>query len=209
MAEAARRARQVMVSPDDRPIPSPPGREGHPEPVDDRVEPLGDGEWTGRDSRERRLGTLVLAVAALVLVATTALVVTITTHGNPDTSPPPTSGGAGPSRANPPPSRTPGSAGTVPGSTAPNPATGGAVPVLASVSPASGGAGQVLQVSGSGFLSGDGQIVARFSGQVAPTSCPNQASCTVTVPSLGASSSVTLTITTNAGTSNTLTFDYT
>ena len=56
-------------------------------------------------------------------------------------------------------------------------------PVISSLSPASGAAGQTVMVSGANFLSTSGQIVATFNGQVAPTSCPAQNTCTVTVPS--------------------------
>jgi hypothetical protein len=64
-------------------------------------------------------------------------------------------------------------------------------------------------VSGVNLISADGQILARFNGAAAPTRCPTQTSCTVTVPSMGAGpSSVTLTVTTAAGTSNALTFSY-
>ena len=38
-------------------------------------------------------------------------------------------------------------------------------------------------MAGANFLSTSGQIVATFNGQVAPTSCPAQNTCTITVPS--------------------------
>jgi hypothetical protein len=80
--------------------------------------------------------------------------------------------------------------------------------VIALLSPASGGAGDGIQVAGTNFLSSDGQIVASFNGQVAPTSCPAQNVCTVTVPSLAGSTAARVTITTAGGTSNAVTFTY-
>jgi len=80
-------------------------------------------------------------------------------------------------------------------------------PVISSLSPASGSAGQSVTVSGANFLSSSGQIVATFDGQVAPTSCPAQNTCTVTVPSSNAPS-VQVVITTASGASNAETFTY-
>jgi hypothetical protein len=58
-------------------------------------------------------------------------------------------------------------------------------------------------------MSGNGQIVAEFAGQVAPTACATPTSCTITVPAnSGGPSSVPVTITTGSGTSNALTFTY-
>jgi hypothetical protein len=84
----------------------------------------------------------------------------------------------------------------------------GGAPVIASISPSTGAAGQGLQVAGSNFLSSSGQIVASFNGQVAPTSCPAQNTCTVTVPPMSGASSAQVTITTAGGTSNAVTFTY-
>ena len=80
--------------------------------------------------------------------------------------------------------------------------------MIASIDPASGTAGQGIQIAGSNFLSSDGQIVANFNGQVAPTSCPEQNTCTVTVPPMSGSQSAKVTITTASGTSNAVTFTY-
>lgn len=64
-------------------------------------------------------------------------------------------------------------------------------------------------MSGTNFMSADGQIVTHFGGQAAATSCPSQTLCPVTVPPLpGSPRFVPVTITTEAGTSRTLTFDY-
>jgi IPT/TIG domain len=82
--------------------------------------------------------------------------------------------------------------------------------VVSSLSATSGTAGQTVVISGANFLSSDGQIVARFGGQTTPTSCPEQHTCTVTVPpQAGAPTTVPVTITTAAGTSNAMNFAYT
>jgi hypothetical protein len=91
-----------------------------------------------------------------------------------------------------------------------NSATEGAAPVLTTLNPSTGGDGQAVTVSGLNFMSTNGQVVAQIGGQVAPTSCPVQTSCTVTVPNLGPSArSVQMTISTEAGTSMPVTFQYT
>ena len=89
------------------------------------------------------------------------------------------------------------------------PSTPGAAPVISSLTPSSGTAGQGIQVAGSNFMSSDGQIVATFNGQVAPTSCPAQNTCTITVPPPPpGSQSAEVMITTASGTSNAVTFTY-
>ncbi len=76
------------------------------------------------------------------------------------------------------------------------------------MNPASGMAGQAIGVSGANFLSANGQIVATFNGQVAPTSCPSPTTCSVTVPPLTQASVALVTITTSSGTSNAVHFTY-
>jgi len=64
-------------------------------------------------------------------------------------------------------------------------------------------------VSGANFFSTDGLVEASFAGQAAPTTCPSQTSCTVVVPDLsGPPREVQVTITTQYGTSNALSFYY-
>ncbi len=75
--------------------------------------------------------------------------------------------------------------------------------------PASGGAGQTVRVTGSGLYSANGTITAYVGGAAAPTSCPSQTSCTVTVPNLGGPRHTTLFIATPSGSSNGVAFDYT
>jgi hypothetical protein len=158
---------------------------------------------------DRWLVGSVAVVAVLVVVAAIALAVSLS--GGPATPP---STVAGPTHAG----------STHPGSPRSNPGAGGATPtstntsttvvaapggppVISSLSPSSGSAGQGIQVAGANFLSTSGQIVATFNGQVAPTSCPAQNSCTITVPA-STSPSAQVVITTASGTSNAVTFTY-
>ena len=80
--------------------------------------------------------------------------------------------------------------------------------MISSLSPMSAPAGAGIQVAGANFLSSDGQIVASFNGEVAPTSCPAQNVCTVTVPPMAGPTAARVTITTAGGTSNAVTFTY-
>ena len=167
-----------------------------------------------KDRRERRLFASVLVTAALVLVAALALAFVLGAHQNVITTlrpagtavpsghtTSPKKGPSGPARARP--RSTPSRA------SVPSAAASGTAPLLSSLSPSTGGSGQQVTVSGTDFLSADGEIVAHFGGQVAATSCPSQTMCLVTVPPLsGSPRSVPVSITTDAGTSRTLTFDY-
>ena len=102
---------------------------------------------------------------------------------------------------------------TIPAGTTTSPSTTvapGGPPRLTSVAPATGEAGTVVTVYGSNFYSPQtGVVLAHLDGQAAKTDCPTQDSCQVTVPQLGHHpASVTLTITTDSGTSNPLAFRY-
>lgn len=166
------------------------------------------------DRRERRLFASVLVTAALVVVAALALAFVLGAHQNViNTLRPagtavtsghttsPKKGPTGPARARP---RSTRSRASVPSTAATRTA-----PLLSSLSPSTGESGQQVTVSGTDFLSADGEIVAHFGGQAAATSCPSQTLCLVTVPPLsGSPRVVTVSITTEAGTSRTLTFDY-
>jgi hypothetical protein len=165
--------------------------------------------------REHWLTVAVAVVAALVVIGGIALAVSSGGGGGQQAAAPPSTTPTTAHAHTPPASHHPAS-GHHPGrsgrsttttSTAP-PATPGGPPVIASLSPARGSAGQGIQVAGSNFLSSSGQIVANFNGQVAPTSCPAQNTCTVTVPPMNGSSSAEVTITTASGTSNAVTFTY-
>lgn len=85
----------------------------------------------------------------------------------------------------------------------------GSAPLITSITPASGTPGSVVTVHGRNFYSSNGVVLARFNGQPAPTDCPSQQTCKVTVPHLsGSPPSVAVTITTAAGTSNPEPFAY-
>ena len=244
MAEAARRAREastptsgaesegrtVVVGPPEVRLEMPPAAPQH-HPA---VAPAGD------DRGQRRLKVSVLALAVVVLLAATALVIALATKQGPVSSPTTgraatgtaATGRAGTGRAGtgqagtgqagtgqagtgrPATGRSSGQAPPAPTSTSSAPpssvpATGGGPPVLSALSPSTGAAGQSVVVSGANFISADGVIQARFGGQLAPTACPVQTSCTVTVPTMtGSPTSVPVTITTNGGTSNALTFTF-
>jgi len=90
------------------------------------------------------------------------------------------------------------------------PSTVGGPPVLTALTPSSISNGGSVVVTGSGFLSPDGEIVADVAGQPVPTSCPNQSTCDITVPApaAGQRGSVPVTVTTEAGTSNALELTY-
>lgn len=73
----------------------------------------------------------------------------------------------------------------------------------------SGAPGEDVVVTGTNLFSADGEILAHFAGAPAPTTCPGQHSCTLVVPvDPTASATVSVTITTQSGTSNALTFTY-
>jgi hypothetical protein len=214
MAAAARRAREaqegapptrsVEIQFDQPPLPSP--RSGDP---------------VSRNAADRRnpLEMAVWVAAAMVLVAAGALAVTLATGqtgGGPGT-PPQTSGhsaspatphersGGGRGGS----STSPGRSSTTTTSTTAGTPNANGPPVIAALTPANGSAGQAIQVAGSNFLSSSGQIIATFDGQVAPTSCPAQNTCSVTVPPApSGSQTAQVVITTAGGTSNTLTFTY-
>ncbi len=125
------------------------------------------------------------------------------------TNPPPQgrSRAAGQGAGNAPAAAGTGSSGPPARSSAPSAPSGG--PLLSSASPAAGGPGQTVVVHGSALFSADGEVTAYFGDGAAPTSCSSQTSCTVIVPDLGAApSTVALTVVTDAGTSNALTFSY-
>jgi len=212
----------AIAPPDHPPTPTRPSASTLPAP------PGGDppgGPPPGRDGSARRehwLTISVAVVAALVVVAGIVLAVSAGGGGQQGAAPPPatpttaTHAGA-PAAAHHPPQRpttnghSSGAAGssTTTSSAPPGPpASPGGPPVIASLSPASGAAGQGIQVDGSNFLSSDGQIVATFNGQVAPTSCPAANTCTVTVPPMSGSPSAQVIITTASGASNAVTFTY-
>ncbi len=90
-----------------------------------------------------------------------------------------------------------------------NPTGSSAGPELSSLAPSTGTAGQVLVVNGANLLSASGQITAQVGGENALIACPTSTSCLLQVPApTGASTSVPVTVTTDGGTSNALSFTY-
>ena len=82
-----------------------------------------------------------------------------------------------------------------------------APPVLTNLKPSSGAVGQPVVVTGSGFLSPSGRISATVGGRTAPVACPNQTTCTVTIPPQAAkATTVSMVIATDSGPSNPMTF---
>jgi hypothetical protein len=67
----------------------------------------------------------------------------------------------------------------------------------------------VVVVRGDNLFSPNGLVLARFGRQPTQTACPTQTSCKITVPPLhGPPSIVEVTISTESGTSNVLSFLY-
>lgn len=82
-------------------------------------------------------------------------------------------------------------------------------PGLVSIQPPSGGPGQDVTVLGANLFSSSGMVQAMVGGVPAPTSCPSQTMCVVTVPwTLGPPQSLRLSVETEAGRSNALPFSY-
>jgi hypothetical protein len=207
LSRAQAPTRREVAPPNETRRPPPPPRETRP--------PAPPGRPPAPPSRPDRwlIGT-VATVAVLVVAAAIALIVSLSGNSAPTS---PTAAISGPATTVPShaPSTHPRSGATsAPTTSSPTTTTPPTVavapagpPVISALSPASGSPGQSVTVSGTNFLSTTGQIVATFNGQVAPTSCPAQNTCTVTVPSSNAPSAQVV-ITTPGGTSNTETFTY-
>ena len=167
--------------------------------------------WTGARSDRWLLGAVAVAAVAVVALAV-ALILSLQGGSTRVATPPvatvaPSGGGHHPAH------NTPGTASsTTTSTTSTTPttiaATPGGPPVIDSLSPSSGAAGQTITITGANFMSPDGHIVAAFNGQIAPTSCPAQNTCTVTVPPSNGAPSAQVTITTAVGASNTVSFTY-
>ena len=185
-----------------------------------------DPNGTRRDPRQRS-SKLIVLVSLMAIVA--ALVGTWAVKGNdtrertsashpssttlsPNPAPPPVQAGtssaapAGPTGGAPTPSTT-----TLPPPTSSTTLlASGTTPKLATLEPARGAPGQILVIWGSDLLSTSGRITAHFGVETATIACPQQTSCIVMVPPDGAFvATVPVTVTTDAGTSNALTFAYT
>jgi hypothetical protein len=161
-------------------------------PPPDSPEPIDPG---GRSSVDSALRASVLVVGAIV-VALVAWLVVVHLRG--------TSAPAG----------TPAAAHH--GSAAPNgaprhrthattPAPSGSRPEITSITPDRGAAGQVVTVIGVNLFSPDGNVQVFFGGAGAATSCSTATTCQATVPT-AAPGKVRVTVVTQAGTSNSVTF---
>jgi hypothetical protein len=130
------------------------------------------------------------------------------THQSPSSTTPPSTSPPSTSQANSPTSALP--ATTAPIVTAGTRAPTTGPPQLTSISPPHGRPGSVIAVHGRNLFSPtNGVILARVNGQPAPTDCPTQTSCQVTIPDLSRrSKTVSVTVTTDSGTSNPLLFRY-
>ncbi len=202
MESAVRRARETAGAP---PLPPPPLLRSRPlaRPVDAAPPPESNPRSTRPD---RWLIRSVAVVAALVVAAAIALIVSLSGSSTP---PSPSAAGRTHTSTAPPSRSIRGRSGTTasPTTSTTVAAAPGGPPVISSLDPPSGSAGQSVVVAGTNFLSTSGQIVATFNGQVAPTSCPAPNTCTITVPS-SSSPSAQVVITTSGGTSNAVTFTY-
>jgi len=170
-------------------------------------------------SRDRRRAPLIAAVTAFVSVLTVALVAaSLASSGTPKRTPPHVASHRAASATAPAPTIPPTAAtvpSTAPPSTTPNtpaapavPPSGGG-PTLAAISPDAGSPGQTVTIQGSGLMSSDSLIVALFGAQTAPTHCPSQDECVVTVPPPPAGPpSVPVQVRTSGGVSNALMFRY-
>jgi len=178
-------------------------------------------DWVGRRdqrvSRENAIRFAIVAVGAAV-VALSAVVVALNITGNSSPGTSSSSFSSSSNGATGSPARhsksTPSTSGVRPSaprtaSQIPPASSTGGPPVLSSLSPSTGQAGQSVVATGMGFFSSNGDIQAYFGGVEAQTSCPSQSTCTFTVPPAPVSqTSVPVTLTTQAGTSNALIFDY-
>ncbi len=216
MAEAARRSRESVAGrgPETRHDIRAPRADPHAV-----VAPAPPVKEAARN-RERRLMASIALVAAVLVVAGVSLGISVVAHRGSATTlrsarpgiavTLPTKPRSTPTTTAPLPTPSPSTASSP--TTAPSPtatASSGSGPVLSALTPSSGSAGQSVAVVGTGFLSSDGSVVVSFNGQVAPTVCPIQTNCTVTVPAMSdPPPTVPVTITTASGTSNALSFVY-
>ena len=231
MAEAARRSRQLEVGATPRrsharpPAPPRPARPGDADRPPASTTPTAS---TRRSRRQRRSALILGLVVVLVgLVGWSAArgrsTSTVRAHpvpvtrsgaqlpytspgGRPATGPPATAPVTPPTSETAP-TAVPATAPT----TTPSPPQplSGAAPSLTALDPSTGSPGQVLVIDGSNLLSPSGQITAQFGGQTTTVACPQSTSCLIEVPSTdGSTGTAQVSITTDGGTSNPLTFTY-
>ena len=133
-----------------------------------------------------------LAALAAVVVVLAAVTIGVSVGGSSSSGPRSARGSTGSSGAS---------------STTTTTTPSGPGPHISSLTPAQGPAGQSVTITGANLVSSDGQVVAHFGGQVAPTSCSSSTSCSATAPP-GGSGRVQVTITTAGGRSNALEYTY-
>lgn len=190
--------------PEDHPAASPP-------------EPAIALTWPPRHARKPPIFWVAVVVGVIVLVLG-AVVVVLAVESNvrpvhTSATRPSSSVTTAPSRATAPepttPATTPSTAVTTPSPTQPASPSGGGLPEIGSIAPASGPAGQSVVISGTDLFSADGVVQVFFGTQDAPVRCPSQTSCTAVVPELpGPARTLPVTVSTEAGTSNALSFSY-
>ena len=147
---------------------------------------------------ERRLRRAIAVVAAATGIVVAALIGSVLAN---DTTTPATSANQRPSAGSTQPAVTvpptdatttttvvstastpPPPATTTPGAAGPQAHAAVGPPVLMNLRPSSGMPGQSVEVSGSGFLSPSGRIIATVGGRTASVRCPDQTTCTVRIP---------------------------
>ena len=177
--------------------------QAHPGQASLAAEPFAASRRVQSARRNRRWWVAALWVLGTAVLALAAVTVGVSLH-NTGRGGATTAGSASGNGA----TASPPHAGTTSPSTTGAPGTPGG-PTITSLTPNEGAAGQTVVIAGSGLMSSDGQVVARFGGVVAPTSCPSVSSCTATAPPAPAGTAqVPVTVSTAGGTSNSLSFTY-
>jgi IPT/TIG domain len=219
----------VLGSPAVRPSPTG-GGAPDPSPVGGPATPARRAHPPGRSMLIASLG--LLAVAAVVVGSSIMSRGTPSSHSAPAAdagqgrvgSPrPPSARASGPATTGPLPASSPAAAAptttssptTTTSTTAPTtttstspPSAGG--PVLTTLAPSTGAPGQIVVITGANLISPSGLITAHFGSQVALVACPESSGCLVAVPAPDGTTggSAPVTVTTDGGTSNPLTFTY-
>jgi len=183
-----------------------------------------------RATRDSRLAKAVVGVALIDIVAAVVLIVAVARPGNKARpTPQPTVPSATSSASRPAPRPTSRPTSSAPSSSAPTSSTpktskpmrtsttappqpsSAKAPVLVAISPPQGLPGQEVTLTGRRLFSANGHISVTFGPALAPVACPSETTCHVQVPAqhlLGNSRTVPVTLKTQSGTSNPVTFTY-
>jgi hypothetical protein len=221
LAEVVRKAREAGGAAPLQPL-RPRPRQLDPIGPDEALvvtDPVAPGRPPRRPPESRSLGLRrllagVAAVAVVAIILGAADLAVIVSHHQ--SGAPRASGSAPASSPATSTTRPPGAGSTSTTTTAAAPSSttaasaGAGSPHLSSVTPGHGAAGRVVTVHGSNLYSpSTGVVLARVDGMPAPTECPSQSTCQVTIPQLPSHPRTAyLSITTQSGTSNPLTFRY-